>query len=142
MSLDKQPASYNTQLCCNSRGLLLAGDASLVAAGRASEVVIVSRSSFPSAPTLSLSTERLRALGRIRNLSGDGDEKSMLAALDMQTPLHPGCHQAWLAMMTSGADEAHGNRDPNPRPEMPRLRYYLGGAHRGAADSWLSGPRL
>ncbi|CAE7356723.1 unnamed protein product [Symbiodinium sp. CCMP2456] len=39
------------------------------------------------------------------NLSGDGDEKSMLAALDMQT-------------------------------------YYLGGAHRGAADSWLSGPRL
>ena len=24
-----------------------------------------------------------------RNLSGDGDEKNMLAALDMQTPLHP-----------------------------------------------------
>ncbi|CAE7268973.1 fhkC [Symbiodinium microadriaticum] len=36
------------------------------------------------------------------NLSGDGDEKSMLAALDMQTPL-----------------------------------YYLGGAHRGAAEALL-----
>eukprot|EP00439_Symbiodinium_sp_Y106_P082551 s498_g22.t1 len=54
-------------------------------------------------PTMSLDKQ---PAGYNTNLSGDGDEKSMLAALDMQTPL-----------------------------------YYLGGAHRGAADSWLLGAR-
>jgi len=50
-------------------------------------------------PTMSLDKQ---PAGYNTNLSGDGDEKSMLAALDMQTPL-----------------------------------YYLGGAHRGAAEALL-----
>ncbi|CAE7615515.1 Chek2 [Symbiodinium natans] len=50
-------------------------------------------------PTMSLDKQ---SAGYSSNLSGDGDEKSMLAALDMQTPL-----------------------------------YYLGGMHRGAAETLL-----